>query len=50
MNLIAYTRKLANIVIKQGRNEEIKSELSKALMEKQRFIAKKWLIEKIDAL
>jgi hypothetical protein len=50
LNLISYTRKLTNILIKQERKENVKSDLNKALMAKQRFVAKKWILEKIDAL
>ena len=50
LNLISYTRKLANIKIRQERNDSIKGELNRALMEKKRFVAKRWLLDKIEEL
>ena len=50
LNLISYTRKLANIKIKWKMEPKVKENLRDGLRNEARFIAKKWMLEKVEEL
>lgn len=50
LNLISYTRKLANMKIKWEMEPKVKANLRDGLERETRFIAKKWILEKVKEL
>ena len=50
LNLINYIRKLANAKMTSGTSMGIKRDIQLAMKDKKRFVAKKWLEEKVEEL